>query len=360
MLVREPFYFYLYSCEQIIDMAKNDAATNNLVILVSVNERAGPQAISGVNLYTEIFRQHCQDAKILYVFNNTFSGSDIWCSQDDDIIFLEWFEILTYLNILRGQKVNNQCNNNGRGLFKVGKLYNRARLATMRILIEHKLLDEIDYSMFISEPDTGLYQRIQQTHSELTGGDPNIDYLLPYVKNLDLTGTPFTRPTRDDYHYTGFPYDPAIYSRTSYSIVCETDWGTREGNPWITEKTYITIANQHPYLLLAERTAEEYLRRLGYLTYDILTPTLREIHDDILAYGVDAHINSHFVQAITHIKELINSDYGILQGIARYNYNMFLKRNQMNQDLMNEFTLNHKLPQPLEDILYGLRYKNSG
>lgn len=359
MIVRDPLKFQFHSHSDICKLAMDDASTNDVVLVLSVNERGSQYLVDKLNLYTEKFKDGQPQSKMLFVLNTLFAEFDIRGSSDENTIFVEWFELLTYLNILRGQKTNSVVNNNGRGLFKVGKLYNRIRLATMRILIDHELLDEVDYSMYLSDPGTGLYERVQRAHSELTGGDTDINYLIPYVKSLDITDTaPFTTALRDDYHYTGFPYDTAIYGNTSYSVVCETDWRSSNHRSWITEKTYTTIANCHPFLLLGEEMCESDLQQMGYLTYSPLTPSLKLIYQDIHSYGVNPQINGYFIQALENMKDCVQSNYNLIKEMTRYNYEVFVLRNQQTLSRTHDFTDKHNLPVSLQEILYDHRYLN--
>jgi hypothetical protein len=70
-------------------------------------------------------------------------------------------------------------------------------------------------------------------------------------------------------HYGGWPFDGQLYTDTSFRVVAET-W--RQNIPWITEKTYITILNRHPFILAAPTGTLTHLQSLGFKTFTEYLP----------------------------------------------------------------------------------------
>ena len=63
----------------------------------------------------------------------------------------------------------------------------------------------------------------------------------------------------------GFPFDETLYSKTNISLVSET---RLFGTPFITEKTYRTIINHHPFVVAGPPEQNKELEAQGFLTFD--------------------------------------------------------------------------------------------
>jgi hypothetical protein len=81
-------------------------------------------------------------------------------------------------------------------------------------------------------------------------------------------------------------FNPDWYDQTCFSLVAETAVDLPEQTVFITEKTFKPMAFQHPFMILGLCQTLEYLRNLGFVTfenlfdesYDVETNTLQRLH----------------------------------------------------------------------------------
>jgi hypothetical protein len=81
-------------------------------------------------------------------------------------------------------------------------------------------------------------------------------------------------------------FNPDWYDQTCFSLVAETAVDLPEQKVFITEKTFKPIAFQHPFMIFGLCRTLEYLRNLGFVTfenlfdesYDLETNTLQRLH----------------------------------------------------------------------------------
>jgi hypothetical protein len=84
-------------------------------------------------------------------------------------------------------------------------------------------------------------------------------------------------------HYSGFPYDPTLFSETKFSIISET-WWWKETKFRVTEKTWKTIENNHPFIMASAPGALKYLRDRGFNTFENYLP-IPDYNDPIQSFN---------------------------------------------------------------------------
>ena len=126
-----------------------------------------------------------------------------------------------------------------------------------------------------------------------------------------------------------------FYRKTSFSVVCETNFYTSKGweaGRFLSEKTFKPIAFQHPFILVSVPHSLSLLRELGYKTF---SPFINE------EYDIELNDFSRMKKILSEIKRLSSmSDTDInifkknINSIVEYNYfrlkskkNHFFKRN---------------------------------
>ena len=74
-------------------------------------------------------------------------------------------------------------------------------------------------------------------------------------------------------HYGGIPYDPGLYANTLFSVVSECHCNTIDDRPpWLTEKTYIPILNNVPFIIAGDNGSLSSLKGLGFRTFEQYLP----------------------------------------------------------------------------------------
>lgn len=157
------------------------------------------------------------------------------------------------------------------GLFLPGKSNKMHRLAPIKYLHESGALKDMVYSLKLlrSGIPQDLFDELNTTE----------EFFLPLEKDLDFSLDLMTQGSNQ--HYTGYPYDSELYSKTGWSLISESSSGFKipsphsagchnlfQDKPWLTEKTYRTIYNSHPFILLGEYGCHDFLNQMGYQTFE--------------------------------------------------------------------------------------------
>jgi hypothetical protein len=177
-------------------------------------------------------------------------------------------QLMTYYHQYYGKnknKISDQWNyNSGRGLYIPGKIERFSRTVLMYELYKNSMLSYIDWSYIVSPRSKQVIRQellhhltedefenfISHCHKSLDI-DPMDPHRSSFTKNLDfIVSSPW-------------PYDPKIYSNTSFSIVSETAFYSAT----LTEKTFRPILNKHPFIILGCINTLKSLDELGFKTF---------------------------------------------------------------------------------------------
>lgn len=151
-------------------------------------------------------------------------------------------------------------------LFLMGKVYKKNRLLLFYKLVKAGLVDrkKTFYTLRAKTHDNDWVQScFNVLKDELQDRSKIIEFLEHYNKEIDLIATKNHVPNQ--FHYTGIPYNVKIYKNTNFQIIAESS--LENNNPFITEKTWIAMANKMPFIIIGNVKSCEYLERLGFKTY---------------------------------------------------------------------------------------------
>jgi len=120
------------------------------------------------------------------------------------------------------------------------------------------------------------------------------------------------------------------YTETYFSIVNETTYF--EGTPFLSEKIFKTIGMGHPFIMVTAPNSLQYLKKLGYKTYE---PLINESYDNILDNG------ERMLAILDEVERLCNMPENILRKqwlpavreIANHNRKLILSRWKKDQYL---------------------------
>lgn len=158
----------------------------------------------------------------------------------------------------------------------------------------------------------------------------NTDY-LPYVhKSLVLEYEKYIKNWNDSSEiasvnvvgtHTGYPYPIKLYKSSYISLIAETHFD--DVRIFHTEKTYRTIANEHPFIYLGPNNSLRDLQNKGYHTF---SPFINEDYDNIS----DDLERLQSATANLKNKQNIIENYQKLKEISSYNVEV-LKSRAVNQ-----------------------------
>jgi hypothetical protein len=135
--------------------------------------------------------------------------------------------------------------------------------------------------------------------------------------------------------YTGWPNDPRLYDESAVSVICETSerWSGYTSE-FITEKTYRTIANRHPFVMQGSPGILKHLKTQGYKTFDKI---IDESYDDSKEENIE--IVEKVVDAGINLCEKIFDNSNLIQEIVDHNYNKLIETGNKEKEKLSEHLL---------------------
>lgn len=162
------------------------------------------------------------------------------------------------LTTLKSAQCNQQWKaDTNRFLFLTGKPNKLNRVFLLKKLLDAGLENYCIWSLFIDEESRPAVQQ------SLSLDDHEFN------KFLDLyTGSPDNTKSSPSVsgHYVGYPYDVSMFQNTSFRIISESEFNT--SRTFFTEKTWITIANHHPFIMAGNVKTLEKLKSKGFKTFE--------------------------------------------------------------------------------------------
>ena len=205
---------------------------------------------------------------------------------------------------------------NTRGLMFLGKLRWSSRILFWDAFISENLHSEFYYSYYPLLKHSQVYQHQQESLSEIThrGHELRIspldwDNYAQIAVDYDLSDQlPESAPDRSNVFYCGYPTDPELYQKTTYSLVPETTSGSETWTPFATEKTYRAIQNYHPYLSVGDLGLNKHMNsELGYENFlEEFDVTDCDLNTDIMSPGLSV---SDLGKAIRHAHDTFQGNF---------------------------------------------------
>lgn len=195
--------------------------------------------------------------KCKFLFESVYQGRIAEIPEANFVCFFAlrvWFEI----EILKTSKFNQTWNpETNMFLFLTGQPDRINRAFLLKKILESNLEKNCLWSFFINQ---ATHNNTQQMLS-LTDIEFNnfLKKMLTSPDNLTLINS------ENSIRLGGFPYDHTVYQKTSFRIISETQFTKKE--PWITEKTWITIINHHPFIMAGDASILNRLESFGFRTF---------------------------------------------------------------------------------------------
>jgi hypothetical protein len=262
------------------------------------------------------------------VVNATYSQYRTPETSVMSVVELEFFALITYYRInFLNTPTNLTWNSTGKkALLMTGKPDRINRIGLLGCFVENKLINKLDWSFFpfnenIEHSKTNRFELERFCTTEYD------KFCKKYTRSAG--GIEIKREPESN-HYSGFPYSPSLYSTNLFSVISETGFGSGN-NIWLTEKTWRTIANNHPFIMAGDCGSLKKLENLGFQTfqnylkyknYDFETDAIRRIK--LIVENTDWFLRSYFLN-----KEAINTD-------VEHNY---IKFNEMCNEILKKYPM---------------------
>jgi hypothetical protein len=204
-------------------------------------------------------------------------------------VFVDYFMLKTY-RMQRTQDFSQAWNSAGqKALFLTGKPHKSNRAPLLSKFYDSDNLHCIEWSLHTDKfMNAILYEKFFQHYTP-----EQFDTFIELVtRNPDNASVMYQW---ENCHYHGFPFDTGLYSDTLFSIVSETDYDNYDSH-WLTEKTWRTMANWHPFVFVGTSGSMAMLEQMGFVNFrnflklndhesglDLATK-LQRVHDNVLDF----------------------------------------------------------------------------
>jgi len=251
-----------------------------------------------------------------------------------DVIYVDYFLWRTYseLELKKNNSVNMQWNPDAKQfLFLTGKPNKINRIRLLWKLHKQNLLPHAIWSLFVNnENKQSAYEHV-----------PELDYrdfelfVTQFASNPDQIQV--VQNPNMDLHYGGIPFEHDLFQRTRFRVIAET--GMEHPKPWITEKTWITIANNHPFVMAGDRGTCQRLQQMGFRTF--------ENYLELLDYDKISKSEQRLDAVVENVKHLLTSTKHdqVMLADVEHNRRRFLELGESNQKKLCDFFSNANIPQ---------------
>jgi len=223
---------------------------------------------------------------------------------DIDMLIL-YFELYIYKSSAINTSWNHSAN---KFLFLTGKPDKTNRIRLLHKLDKHNLLHRSIWSFFM---DKNLKNKCRPLLCELSDAEYE-----EFISNHQYTPDNImpTFNSGESLCIDGFPFDATYYKDTLFRLISETQMFKQA---IVTEKTWVTIINNHPFIMAGYPGILDYLKHAGFKTFEQYLPY--PIYDQIL----DEEIR--FEQVIGNVKYWLDS--------------IHLHKQEINKDVEHNFQL---------------------
>lgn len=162
-------------------------------------------------------------------------------------------------------EINTEVNlDKNRFLYLMGKPYKGYRIGLLYKLYKANLLKSCDWSFIMHD---GIYDKTRECLNWVSDQEFE-EFVQNTTRTLDDINVFFGR-SRDRFGYDGMPFDRSLYTSTSFSLISETMIKPN----CLTEKTWRTISNRHPFVTLGNDEIFTWMNSVRLDTFDYVRST---------------------------------------------------------------------------------------
>jgi hypothetical protein len=193
---------------------------------------------------------------ILLILENFYKPFDMQFNHVTEILYVDFFLLRVYSQIYT-KKISNTAHTwnplKQNILFLTGKSYKIHRTRLLYKLLNSSIAKYLSWSFFVNPNEENV---VRDYLDDLTVQEQSI-FLSTRQQKFDKYGDP----------QAGL-FDVNIYDDSLFQIISETDFDRPFSNAWITEKTWLSIANYRPFIMAGEFTTLAVLKKMGIRTFE--------------------------------------------------------------------------------------------
>jgi hypothetical protein len=302
-----------------------------------------------IELYSKELRSRFGVKKVFLILNEWYQKKfeNIEFNLIDDLIYVNSFLYWCYYTIIKQKQSENikkySLQDNTRFLLLTGKPNKIQRSGLLYFLHKRNLLKHANYSFFIynKEIENECVEVIKHVIDDPE--DEIRNFLQTSQKIIDRID--IKNVNTNETHYSPIPFNKSVFSSSNFQVISETYYNYSQGYV-ISEKTWISIINNRPFILIGEEGILDELKRLGFKTFENYLPykDYNEIHENRLE-----NICSNIEYWVKNIK----NEYKNISADVRHNYTNFIKYARKQETTLEQFRKRNNLTGSPEDLIPG-------
>jgi hypothetical protein len=233
------------------------------------------------------------------------------------------FYLHTVWNSYKGKKLENYNPYTGKFLFLGGIPDRLNRIGLLYQLYKEKLIEHAEWSFY--PPWTQ-----EQKNNFVKFAARKIDDLYDSSKTYGTEKMPIATAWTNDSSWI----DPKIFSKTSLSIISEGHPGDDNNNSkFSTEKIYRAFVQGHPFLLAANPSIFNYIKELGFRTFEEYFPNVD--------YAVDSPEERRLEKLVDNLKYFLKNRINFSEDVE-YNRSRFFILAEENAKILKTLDADQK------------------
>lgn len=239
------------------------------------------------------------------------------------------FYLHTVWNSYKDKHLKSYNPNTGKFLFLGGVPDRPNRIGLLYTLYNEGLLTNADWSFFppwtLEQKENSLkyFPSTKDYYDFIHFAERKVDNLYDSSKTYGTELIPKATAWTNDSAWI----DPEIYSSTSLSLISEGHPGDDNNNSeFLTEKIFRVFVQGHPFLLAANPTIFNYIKELGFKTFEDYFP--------ITDYATDVSEELRLKKLVENLKYFVSNGIDCIQDIE-YNKEHFYKLAKENARILD-------------------------
>ena len=254
------------------------------------------------------------NVQVVFACNSWYKQDDtlLQDSPADHILYVPYFMITVFnriFNIGKIPVIKNWNSDANKFLFLSGKPQKQHRIRMLYKIINAGLKDCLEWSFFMPQ---GAREVCHALLPELTLDEFN-KFVEDHIRSPDDISV-FMMD--DSLHYSGIPFDPTLFKNSLFQVVSECYWEhPGPAGLWATEKTWISMVNKQPFILVSDTGSLAKLTEWGFRTFTkyLKIPNYDTIEDD------EQRLNA-VLENIEHWNLNIHKHTDAIRADVSYNY----------------------------------------
>jgi hypothetical protein len=291
------------------------------VFLISVNEMMKNLNVEELQKKLKHYKLTYGDKNYLLIVNSWFKCYDSEFKKFKlNVVYIDQWLKYTYeklfLEKLSPVRTKFSYNKNNSFLFLMGKSYKRNRICLFYHLLTKGCIKKNTFYTLRRNEHEESFREAFNIMKDLIRTKKNLtQFFSAYQKEIDVI---YDKNVHDhELHYMGIPYNVDMFLNSNFQIIPESD----TTSIWVTEKTWISIANKMPFMLVGSKNACAYLESLGFKTFrEYMKYPNYDEHDD---YDL---VLEQVVENVQHWERKLHKFSDVMEQDVEHNFRIFEDR----------------------------------